>query len=443
MSSFQQTDRRRFLQGLGVCMALPAFESLLPRSLAAGVPEAPLRMGFIYIPNGVIMNKWTPTGTGHDYALTPTLQALDNVKSDVQILSGLSHRKAEANGDGAGDHARASATFLTGVQAHKTAGADIRLGISVDQVAAKQVGHKTMIRSLELSCDNVRKSGNCDSGYSCAYQHNLSWHSSTVPAPPEINPRLVFERMFGRSNDAESAKARQQRLQGNRSILDYVANDAKRMHQKLAYTDRQKMEDYLTSVREVEQRIEASSRFTPGTPPIEKPVGIPARFEDYVRLMFDLNVIAFQTDSTRISTFLLAREGSDRSFPDIGVRDAHHGLSHHQNDEDKIAMLEKIDAFYIRQCAYFLENLKQTTDGNGSLLDQSMIVIGSAISDGNKHSHHDLPVILAGGGNGTFDTGRHVQLKDEPMTNLHMAMLERMNVKAERHGDSTGVLKNI
>jgi hypothetical protein len=340
------------------------------------------------------------------------------------------------------------ATILTGARPRKTAGADIRVGVSVDQFAARELGTLTRFPSLELSCDGVRRSGACDSGYSCAYQFNMSWRSETAPVAPESNPRLVFERLFGNgANPEERRRNHALRQARQQSILDYVQEDARRLHGQLGMRDRQKLDEYLTGVREIERRIEASERFGPPPDPgVPTPEGIPGAYQDHIRLMMDMLVLAFQTDSTRIATFMLAHDGSNRSFREIGVSDGHHSISHHQNDEAKLAKIARIDRFYTQQFAWFLTRLQDTYDpeGRGSLLDNSMIVYCSGLSDGNRHNHDNLPVILAGHGGGTLTPGRHVRVGDKiPMTNLYVSMLQRMGVAAGRFGDSTGLVQDI
>ena len=399
------------------------------------------RMAFIYTPNGAIMDKWTPRGEGNDWQLSPTLAPLKGVKEELQVISGLMHDKAEANGDGGGDHARATATFLTGVQARKTAGADIRLGVSVDQVAAEQIGSQTRIDSLQLGCDPARKAGRCDSGYSCAYQFNFSWKSPTLPLAPEIDPRLVFENLFGAPESKESAESRARRIRHERSLLDYVLEDARSLQGRLGHTDRLKVDEYLTAVREIEEKIEKAEKFRAALPPEEtRPDGIPASYREHVAVMYDLLALAFQTDSTRLATFLVAHDGSNRSFADIGVPEGHHHLSHHRRDPKKIAKLEKIDLFYVELLAGFLEKMKATNEPDGrNLLDSSMIVFGGGISDADRHDHDNLPVVLAGGGNGQLRKGRHLKTSDRvPMANLYLSLLDRVGVSVDSLGDSTG-----
>ncbi len=429
-------------------LALPTLEAMGPsmaraaEAAAAGaVGAVPRRMAFVYIPNGVIGENWTPQGVGSSYLLSPTLAPLKSVKEDILIVSGLKHDKAKANGDGAGDHARANATFLTGVQARKTAGADIRVGVSVDQIAASKVGRQTRFPSLELSCDKARQAGSCDSGYSCAYQYNLSWKTETMPMAPENDPRRVFERLFGGGNANENAQSAALRKEYNKSILDFVMDDAKRLQSQLGVNDKRKLDEYLAGVRELELQIEASEKFNAKELDYKKPTGIPKEKSNHFKLMFDLMVLAFRTDTTRISTFLMAHDGSNSPFPEIGIPDGHHNLSHHQNDKVMIEKLKRIDHFHMQNFAYFIERMKATKDADGtSLLDNSMIVLGSGIGDGNRHTHHDLPVVIAGKGGGTIKTGRHLKLTEQvPMTNLYLSMLDRMGVTGiPRLGDSTG-----
>jgi hypothetical protein len=440
-------SRRRFLRGLGTLIALPAMESLAPPVLAAGgaglKPQGPLRMAFIYSPNGRNMQHWTPVKDGAGYELTNSLKPLEKLKDTFQVITGLKHDKASANGDGGGDHARANATFLTGMQARKTAGADIRAGVSVDQIAAGAVGQVTRLPSLELSCDAARGAGSCDSGYSCAYQFNLAWKTENMPLAPERDPKLAFERLFTNGLAGEADAARAKREFYNKSILDFVNEDARTLQKHLGSTDRRKLDEYLSSIRDIERRLTSADKVAKEMPAYNKPTGIPDSYEQHIRIMFDLMTLAFQTDTTRISTFLLAHDGSNRTFPEIGVNEQHHGISHHQNNADRLEKIAKIDEYYCRQFAYFLEKLKGVQEGSGSLLDNCMIVYGGGISDPDRHSHRDLPVILAGGGGGTLKTGRHVRVSEEPMCNLYLSMLDRMGVKEQRFGDSTGRLTTI
>ena len=450
-------SRRRFLRGVGACLALPAFESLLPSAVRAAAPAAggaavspggaPIRMAYVYFPNGAHQTNWWPQGEGKDFELGATMQPLTGLKHRLQVLGGLDHVNATPGPDGAGDHARASGTFLTGVRVRKTAGADIQAGLSIDQAVANQVGHFTRFPSLELTCDAVRKSGSCDSGYSCAYQYNLAWRSASTPVAPEPNPRLLFERLFGEGSPGQRKANLLQRQEEQRSILDFVRDDAQALTGELGKRDQQKLDEYLTSVREVEKRLEQADRFAEKTPDpsIDTPPGIPPSFQEHIRLMYSMMVLAFQTDSTRIATFLLANEGSNRAFPEIEISEGHHYLSHHRNNEEMMDKIAQIDLWYMRQFAWFLEQLEATKDLDGrSLLENSMIVYGSGNADGNRHTHVNLPVILAGGGGGTLTPGRYVDFDSVPMSNLLLSMADRMGAtNIASLGDSTGRVQGI
>ena len=446
MSKAHQIPRRTFLRGLGTAIALPTLEAMLPsRALAAGNIKFPTRMAFIYIPNGVIQKKWNVSGEGSKYKFSHILEPLTKHREDLLIFSGLAHDKARANGDGAGDHARANATFLTGCQARKTSGANIRLGVSVDQVAAQKLGGETRLASLELSSDGVRVSGRCDSGYSCAYQYNLSWKNDSTPMPPESNPKAVFDRLFTRGSKKEIDENKLRRERSRKSILDFAMEDAKRLEKKLGWTDRQKLEEYLESIRDLEKRIETMGASNPNLPPgYSAPVGRPGKFGDHVRMMGDMMTLAFQTDSTRIASFLLAHDGDNRSYPHLGVKDGHHSLSHHRDTPSKVAALTKINRYHASLFAHLVDRMKAVKEGDGTLLDHSMIVYGGAIGDGNRHTHNNLPVVVAGNGNGAIRTGRHVRYStNTPMANLFLSMLEIFGAPTERLGDSTGSLKGL
>lgn len=449
MKNTWHLPRRTFLKGLGTAIALPVMESLLPRGLAAaealaGGKAAPRRMAFVYVPNGANMADWTPAATGADFELPLILEPLKDHKKDFSVLTGLAQDKGFAHGDGPGDHARASATFLTGAHPRKTGGADIKVGISVDQFAAQKIGDRTRFASLELGTDKARLAGNCDSGYSCAYSFNISWKSENQPMPPEVDPRLVFDRMFNNGNSSEMDEARIKRDRDRKSILDFALEDARTLKAKLGMTDRRKLDEYLSAIRELEQRIERANGFAATMPDYTRPTGIPKSYEEHLRLQFDLMALAFQTDTTRIATFIMAHDGSNRQYPFIGVRDGHHDLSHHQGDEEKKGKIAKINRFHMTQFAYFLERLKSIREGEGTLLDNSMIVYGSGLGDGNRHNHDNLPVLLAGRGGGTINSGRHIHHdKGTPMNNLFLSMMDRMGAKADRLGDSSGLLTNL
>ncbi|QDT56799.1 hypothetical protein Pan44_48590 [Caulifigura coniformis] len=439
--------RRTFLKGMGASLGLPFLDAMLPRTVLAGaaakgaVAAAPTRMAFVFFPNGAIMRDWKPTKAGTDFELPKTLTSLEKHRSDMLVVSGLAHDKGRANGDGAGDHARSCAVFLTGCQPKKTGGADIQAGMSVDQIAAEKYGRETKLPSLELGIESGRQAGSCDSGYSCAYSSNISWKSPSQPMAKEINPKLAFERLFGDSRDAQ---ARAERDYYRKSILDFVATDSAKLNSKLGTTDRRKLDEYFTSIREIEMRIDRASEDRGRLPDQPAPDGIPGTLTEHIRLMYDLMVMGFQTDATRISTFMLASEGSNRTYPEVEVTDAHHQLSHHRNEEEKMVKIQRIDQYLVDQFAYFIDRMKATKEGDKSLLDRSMIVYGSGISDGNRHSHHDLPVLMLGKGNGAVATGRHMQLEGEvPMTNLFLAMLDKVGASTERMGDSTGKLTGL
>jgi hypothetical protein len=444
--------RRRFLRGLGACLALPAFESVGPlrllaadRAMAAGANGAPLRTAFLYFPNGAIPSAWWPKTEGADFELSETLKPLAPTKEHIQVLAGLDQRNAEAGPDGAGDHARANGTFLTGVRMRKSA-SDVHAGISIDQVIAREIGHLTRFPSLELSCDYSRRTGSCDSGYACAYQYNISWSSATTPMAPEYNPRLLFERLFGAGSPSERAENLKRRQQEQRSILDFVMGDARGMQRRLGARDKDKLDEYLTGVREIETRIQKAERFGQTKDPgIETPSGVPSDHSQYIQVMFDMLILAFQTDSTRVATVLLDHDGSNRSFADIGVPEGHHDLSHHMNDAEKIRKVSEIDRWYVVQFAKFLQKLQDTKDVDGnSLLHNSMIIYGGGNADGNRHTHSNLPIVLAGGKGAGLKTGRFVNHHSTPMTNLYLTMAERLGIqRLERFGDSTGRVADV
>jgi hypothetical protein len=437
--------RRTFLRGLGAAIALPVLDAMTPAFAAATrlASNAPRRMAFVYVPNGIIMKDWTPAALGSDFEFPRILKPLEPYRQQVMVLSGLTQNTGRALGDGPGDHARAAASFLTGVHPKKTDGADIHSGVSVDQIAAQKIGNATRFASLELGCEDGRLVGNCDSGYSCAYSNSISWRTTSMPMPPEVNPRAVFERMFGDSSETPEARAK--RLTYNKSILDFVLEDTQRLKGDLGKTDRRKLDEYLDAVREIERRIEIAERdSTEFTPNMEKPAGVPVEFADHVKLMFDLMTLAFQADLTRISTFMMCREGSTRTYREIGVNDAHHPLTHHRDNAELIEKVAKINCFHLEQFAYFVDKLKSTRDGDGTLLDRVMVVYGSGLADGNQHTHNDLPVLVAGAGNGALRPGRHVQYpKETPMNNLYVAMLDHMGIPPEHIGDSTGELEHL
>ncbi len=444
-------SRRQFLRGLGACVALPVFESALrpvaqaavagPGGMAVTPSGMPLRMAFVYFPNGAHQDNWWPTGEGANFQLGATMQPLKPLQRSIQVLGGLDHKNATAGNDGAGDHARANATFLTGARARKTDSTDIEVGISVDQIAAQRMGHLTRFSSLELSCDAVRKAGRCDSGYSCAYQYNLSWASASTPMAPEPNPRLVFERLFGAGAPGERQKNFRMRQETQKSLLDFVQEDAKALQRQLGRNDREKLDEYLTGLRGIEERIQRAEKFGDlPNPQSDTPAGIPGNYGEHMDIMYELLAMAFETDSTRVATLLLAGDGTNRAYPQIGIPEGHHYCSHHRNEPDLMAKIAQIDLYYMQHFARFLQRLDGKKDADGkSILHNSMIVYGCGNSDGNRHTHHNLPIVLAGAGGGTFNPGRHVKLGGQPMSNLFLSMTDRMGVSGlPRIGDSSG-----
>jgi hypothetical protein len=452
--STRHISRRTALRGLGTALALPLLDSMLPgtafspwgRALQAAeaARKTPNRVAFLYVPNGMHMPDWTPSKAGTDFDLPPILQTLEPLKNDFMVISGLAQDGGRAHGDGGGDHARAMASFLTGTHPKKTHGADIRAGISADQAAAEKVGAQTRFASLELGCDAGSQTGNCDTGYSCAYSHNASWKTDSQPVAKEVNPRLVFERLFtdGPPGETQEAKARRNRYR--LSILDFVAEDAASLKKRLGKNDQRKLDEYLTTVRELEQRIARGEKSPSGPTNMARPSGIPEDYAEHIRLMYDLLALAFQGDLTRIATFVHADEGSNRSYAFIGVSEGHHDLSHHAGDQEKQAKISKINQFHASHLAYFLKKLKETPEGDGSLLDHAMIAFGSAIGDGNRHNHDDLPILLAGRGGGTIVPGRHVRYeKETPLNNLWLSLLDRLGAHYDRLGDGHGRLAEL
>ena len=458
LSGALNVSRRQFLRGVGAAIALPAFESLRPLSVVAAEPAgaeaacvavtatgAPLRSAFVFFPNGAIPGAWWPKEEGSDFELSRTLAPLESNRQFVQVLGGLNHQNAEPGPDGAGDHARGGGTFLTGVRLKKSA-TDIRAGVSIDQELARRVGQLTRLPSLELTCDSVHRSGACDSGYACAYQFNMSWSSPTTPMTPEANPRLAFERLFGAGAPGERHANMLRRRQEQRSVLDFVRGEARSMQKRLSPRDGDKLDQYLTGIREIENRIASAERFGDvKDPAVETPVGIPSNYGEYVELTYDILLLAFQSDSTRIATLLLAHDGSNRPFEDIGIFEGHHDLTHHQNRAEWIQKVSEIDLWYVRQFSKFLDKLQKTQDVDGqSLLHNSMIVYGGGNADANRHTHSNLPILLAGGGGGTLAGGRYVTHGSKPVSNLFLSLADRMGVTDLDHfGDSTGRIENI
>ncbi len=435
-------------------MALPALTSLGANRLVAAPAEtrlaatatgAPLRTAFIKFPNGAIPRSWAPTGGMLDFTLNETMQPLSALRDQIQIMGGLDHLNATSGKDGGGDHARGNSVFLTGVRLNKSA-TDVRAGVSIDQEIAGRIKHLTRLPSLELTCARERKAGACDSGYACAYQHNISWRSATTPMTPENNPRKVFERLFGTGDHGQRVANYRRRLATRRSILDFVLDDARAMHRELDATDRAKLDQYLTGVRDVEMRIQNAESLGPNLDPeVVTPDGVPATHREHLAIMFDMMLLAFQTDSTRVATMMMSFDGDNRPHPEIGITEGHHQLSHHLNDDEKIAKVARIDRWYVEQFAGFLTRLQNTEDVDGkSLLHNSMIMYGSGNADGNRHSHDNLPIILAGGGGGQLTPGRNLKFGSVPATNLFLSMADKMGARdLERLGDSTGRLVGV
>jgi len=427
-------------------LGLPLLDAMIPAfGRAATKPKSPVRMAFLYVPNGIMMDHWLPKLPGALPKDLPRVSsALAEFRDDILFLGGLTQDGGRAHGDGPGDHGRAGANYLTCVHPKKTNGRDLYAGVSVDQIAAQRLQGKTKLASLELGCEEGVQGGSCDNGYSCAYSNSISWRTPSSPNPVEIRPRAVFERLFGTADfEPDPAKRARQALY-QRSILDVVSGDANRLAATLGGADKRKLDEYLYSLRDVEKRIQAAERnlATRKTPNLPVPDhSIPSDFGEHARIMMDLMTLAFQTDSTRVATLLLALEQSPRAYPEIGIPEAHHGLTHHQGDPEKIAKVLEINCFHIQQFAYLLGKLKSTPDGDGTLLDHVMITYGSGLSDGNAHDHADLPLVLAGRGGGTLKPGRLVRHpKETPMANLFVAMLDRMGVPVESLGDSKGRL---
>ena len=436
--------RRTLLRGLGISLGLPLLEVMAPRSLAAASQEAsetPTRMACVFFPNGAIMPDWKPTGEERSWELSKTLQALGPFKSKLNVIQNLAHDNGRGYADGAGDHARCAATYLTASRPVKTSGA-IRLGISVDQIAALELSGKTKLSSIELGLEPSRNAGSCDSGYSCAYSSNISWRSETQPMPKEVTPRMAFDRMFG---SPEMGTRRQHNLL-RQSILDVVREDARQLMPTVSDTDKRKLDEYFSSIRDIELRIERTEREDQqALPDLQVPEGRVEAFREHARLMYDLMVIGFQTDTTRVATFMLDNAGGNRRYSEIGIKDAHHQMSHHRNQTDLVEKLQKIDQYLVEQFAYFLGKLDSVNEGEHTLLDNSMILYGSGISDGNRHRHEDLPIVLAGSAGGRIETGRLIQPegKEVPMGNLFLSMLDLMGSPVDSIGDSSGRLKEL
>ena len=435
-------SRRAMLRGVGAAVALPFLDSMVPAATALQNTAAkPLpRLGVVYLPNGMNMAEWMPSGDGTAFEFSPILEPLTGFRDRLLVLSGMCNQLADAQaGEGGGDHSRGQAAFLTGAHAKKVQGGDAEVGISMDQIAAQTLGADTQLASLELALEQNDIVGGCEFGLSCAYSSTIAWRNATTPLPMEADPRAVFERLFGAA-DSTDARARAARLRRNQSVLDSVTEQLARLNQRLGPVDRAKVTEYVDAVRDVERRIQmAEKQSTVELPSIEQPAGVPASFEAYGKVMFDLMALAFQTDLTRVSTFLVGREQSGRTYPEIGVPEAHHPISHHAGNPGQLAKLAKVNRFHVTLFAHFLDRLRSTPDGDGSLLDHSIILYGAGISDSNMHLHHDLPILVAGGGAGRIKGGQHLRLeKHTPLANLHVSLLEKLDVPIERLGDSNG-----
>jgi hypothetical protein len=457
------------LRGLGVAMGLPLLDAMLPSGgliqtaqaatgpaaaggIAGRAAVAPVRSCFVFIPNGVNVDNWFPKAEGAAFELPPTLAPLAKLKSDISVLSGLALDGAKAHGDGPGDHARSAAAFLTGAHPYKTKGKDIKLGVSVDQFLAEKVGDRTRLPSLEVGLDRAQTAGDCDSGYSCAYVTNISWRNDTTPVPKEVDPGALFDRLFGNNNGTskEALEAQAKRLRLRKSVLDFVSEDTRRLERQVGAADKQKLDEFTTSIREVEKRVESARTAAAAgaqqaiKPDMARPDGTPKDFAEHYKLMADLLVLAWRMDLTRVSTLMVARDGSNKTYRELGLTEGHHTCSHHGKDEAKIAAIKKIDLFHMEQFAYFVQKLKETKEGNGSMLDNSMVMLGSGISDGDRHNHNELPVLVAGRGGGAIKPGRHTRYpRETPLCNLYVSMLGAMGVKTTSFGDSTGPLTGL
>ena len=439
-------SRRTFIRGTGAALALPFLESMLPALTNAQELMKPAQRLFVgYVPNGVIMDKWTPKSFGVNFELPVTLQPLAKHKEKISVLTGLAlHPAMPQPGEGTGDHVSASAAYLTGAHPKKTEGADIQCGVSMDQLAAAHIGNATQMRSLEIALDPNELIGACEAGWSCAYANTLSWRNESTPLPMENQPRAVFERLFGDSDDT-SKEAREIRLAEERSILDSLLTEVDKLQKTLPDDDRQKIDQYLEAIRDAERRIAIAEKQNIELPKMARPAGgIPDTFAEHARLMFDLQLMAFQTDITRVITFMMSREVSPRSYPELGIPDPHHGLSHHQDNPVQMEKLAKLNRHHIEQYAYFMDKLAETPDGDATLLDNIVMLYGCGISDGNKHLHTDLPCFIAGGGSGTHHGGRHLAFEgDLLISNLQLTMLQNFGVNASALGDSTGTIKEL
>ena len=436
--------RRTFLRGLGgIGVGLPFLDSMVPAMASAAAQKAPVRMGFVYVPNGMDIRNWNLDYEGKLGKLSRTLEPLTPYKDDITVFGNLTHNNGRALLDGAGDHGRCCASYLTGIQPKKTM-VDIKSGISMDQIVANKIGQQTRFPSLELGMEDARQAGDCDSGYSCAYTNNLAWRSETQPLPPILDPRAMFERMFGADAGLEPAE-RDRRNRMRRSILDFVAEDTKKLQGQVGPTDRRKLDEYLGSIRDIERQLERAAKDnTQVDPGMAQPYGMPADFAEHFKLVTDMLTVALQADLSRVFSFLVTREGTSRSYREIGIPDGHHPLTHHMNKPDLMEKVSQINVYHVKQLAGWVEKLKSIKEGDGSLLDNCMIVYGAGLTDGNKHNHEDLPTILLGRGGGAIRPGyRRVYRRETPMSNLFLTMMDNMGVKADHFGDSTGRVNGL
>ncbi len=453
----QPTQRRTFLRGLGTLVAIPWLEALASPWISAEEPRgisplntstgAPLRTAFLYVPNGIQMDAWRPETEGALGELPATLQPLNPFRDELLVLSGLAQQNAAPLGDGAGDHARGAATFLTGVHPRKTDGRDILAGVSVDQILAQQHANATQFPSLEIGCEAGELAGDCDSGYSCAYSHTISWRAPDAPNPKEVHPRQLFDRLFGDPSATSVEMSSARYLRQRKSILDLVRDDAARMQKRVSISDRRKLDEYLDGIRELERRLEFQgdeAAETETRPVVTRPTRIPKDYATHIRLMGDLMVLAFQADLTRVATFMLADEGSNRTYPALDIDEGHHAISHHDSRPEQLEKLAKINHYHVEQLAYVIKRLKETREGSGTLLDNTVVVYGCGISDGNRHNHNDLPILLAGRGGGMLQPGRHLQFaKNTPLMNLFLSLLQGAGISQDSVGDSTGALEGL
>jgi len=447
MITKKRLPRRMFLHGIGAAVGLPLLDSMIPALAAAddAVAKPARRITFIYLPNGMMMDKWTPVGEGSAFEMTQILEPLAPFRNQLLLLSGLAHAEGHAEpGEAGGDHARAASSYLTGVHAKRTEGVGLQLGVSLDQIAAKQLGRHTQLASLELAIDTTTTIGDCESGYSCAYTNTISWRTPTTPMPMEYHPRAVFENLFGDS-DSTDPKVRLARIENNRSVLDAVTQGANSLMNKIGASDRNKLNEYFDAIRDVERRIHlAQEQTTRELPTLDRPVGIPETFEEHAKIMYDLQVLAYQTDLTRVTTFMTGHETTTRSYAEIGIPDSHHPVSHHAGNPERKSKLARINTHHSKALAYFLQKLKSTPDGDGSLLDHCVILYGSGLSDSNLHTHDNLPVLLAGGGAGKLKGGRHLRYTaDTPMTRLYGTLLDMVDVPVESLETKRGKLEPL